>query len=218
MFTLLKGLVVGNPWGSVILLAVLIGAGFSGGVWLESLIKNADISKLKLEEQELRLDAQKLQTQLAQARADAVTAVRGKEQELNARQSLVESWYQSQLQQKEKEHAARIAQDQKFAREHPKEDFVLPADTGLDWKPAGVQQPATAGDSAAKPDLPAAGGAGPQPDAGPAECRLSDLLADRDNWKDAFGRCVAQVKALQKKVLDDYAVINGRPWKPAAQP
>ena len=48
MFSILKGFAVGNPWVTVLLLAALIGLGFSGGVYLERLLKNAEISRLEL--------------------------------------------------------------------------------------------------------------------------------------------------------------------------
>src|SRR3954462_7769319 len=115
----LLGMVTGNPWVSVILLVVLIGSGFSAGVWLESLIKNAEISKQKL-------DAQTLQTQLAQARADATTAVEQKERELNVRQANVETWYKQQLVLKDQAHERSIVQIRNFSHEHAKDDFVLP--------------------------------------------------------------------------------------------
>lgn len=197
MFTLLKGLALGNPWGSAILLVVLIGAGFSAGVWLDSLMKNASISKLKL-------DASTLQTQLEAARANALASVRAKEKALDARQSEAEKGYQQQLIEQGKLHEKELNTVRQFAKIHPERDFNLPAGTELEW----VHEQPTAGDLTAKSDLPGAAGAIANPDAGAAQCKLSDLLLDRDNYKDALGRCAEQVRGLQKVLLGWRATIN----------
>lgn len=197
MFTLLKGLALGNPWGSAILLVVLIGAGFSAGVWLDSLMKNASISKLKL-------DAATLQIQLAQAKSDALLSVRAKEKTLDARQSEVEKWYQQQLTEQGKTHEKELNTVRQFAKDHPERDYALPAGTGLDW----VHEQPGSGDLAAKPNLSGTAGAVADVNAGATQCKLSDLLLDRDNYKDALSRCAEQVRGLQKVLLGWRATIN----------
>lgn len=196
MFSILKGFAASNPWLTVLLLAALIGVGFSGGVWLESLIKNAEISKLVLE-------AEKVRTGLAEGKAAAEADRRDRERALVGAMAKLELDHQNELAQKEKDHEAHINAVRKFERDHAADNFVIPDSAMLVWMPSS-EHPSAVPSSVPEPAGAPSVGNGPAP-----ECRLSDLLADRTNYKDALDRCGSQVRECQGTLLRWREIING---------
>lgn len=196
MFSLLKGFAVGNPWVTVLLLVALIGGGFSAGVWLENLRKNAEISKLVL-------DAQVVKTQLAEGRATAEEKVRQLEMTLAHDQAALELQFQNELNQKEKAHEINLAAVRQFERQHAAQNYVIPDGAMLVWLPSGEHP------SAEPNRVPPVAGSPTAGDAAPTECRLSDLLADHANYKDALGKCAAQVRSCQETLIDWHRIVNG---------
>lgn len=187
-------LIVGNPLVAAIIFAVIFSMGASSAYYLKSLQADKEISALKLKTSNEHLD---LSNQLVAAQEKA----RAGEQQANKDQVENQKKWQDRNVKLEKQHESDQVALEKLKKNGG--GNALSRDAVLAWLHDNPESTTGA------IDVPAAPGDSADPASRPAACTESDLLADRNNWKQAFGYCATDLTLCKDTLKTWHKQING---------
>lgn len=187
-------LMLGNPLYIAIFLAVVIGVGFSSGMYFKGLQADKTISALKLEHKNLQLS-------LSESLVKAQQAARASENKAQIDQAARQKEWQDTQVKLEKQHDRDKQALNKFKAQGG--GNTLSRDAVIAWL---RDNPDVANDDKHVP--PPARDSSPIVDRGTA-CTESDLLADRNNWKEAYSTCSNRLSLCKSTLTDWHKQING---------